>query len=130
MKTNELRQNRVVPKVWLITGCSTGFGRLAEAVLKGDLLATRKPEQLRALMSTHPDRKGCTSGCNVKTQAAVDTAIATFGRIDVVVNNAGHGLRHSKKSVMLIHQYFETNFFGALRRCELAGDASARQRTL
>ncbi|WP_242055935.1 hypothetical protein [Nostoc flagelliforme] len=47
-------KNRVAPKVWLITGCSTGFGRvLAEAVLKkGDfLLATaRKLEQLRALI--------------------------------------------------------------------------------
>ncbi len=47
-------KNCVAPKVWLITGCSTGFGRtLAEAVLKkGDyLLATaRKPEQLSALI--------------------------------------------------------------------------------
>lgn len=52
-------KNRVAPKVWLITGCSTGFGRaLAEAVLnKGDcLLATaRKPEQLRALIDHYPE---------------------------------------------------------------------------
>ena len=47
------------PKVWLITGSSTGFGRaLAQAVLKhGDrLIATaRKPEQLQELVNQYPD---------------------------------------------------------------------------
>jgi NADP-dependent 3-hydroxy acid dehydrogenase YdfG len=106
-------KNRVAPKVWLITGCSTGFGRaLAEAVLKkGDyLLATaREPEQLRALIDTIQKRKGCTSGCNVipRHTSSVDAAIATFGRIDVLVNNAGYGLiAHLKKSVMLIFTNF------------------------
>jgi NADP-dependent 3-hydroxy acid dehydrogenase YdfG len=51
-------KNRV-PKVWLITGCSNGFGRaIAEAVLKqGDyLVATaREPEQLRALIDQYPN---------------------------------------------------------------------------
>jgi NAD(P)-dependent dehydrogenase (short-subunit alcohol dehydrogenase family) len=117
-------KNRVVPKVWLITGCSTGFGRaLAEAVLKqGDsLLATaRKPEQLRALIDHYPEtakpvRLDVTSSQDI--QAAVDTAIATFGRIDVLVNNAGHGLIAALEEVSdaEIHQFFETNFFGALR---------------
>jgi NAD(P)-dependent dehydrogenase (short-subunit alcohol dehydrogenase family) len=98
-KTNELRQNRVAPKVWLITGCSTGFGRaLAEAVLKqGDyLLATaREPEQLRALIEHYPENaKAVRLDVTVSQdiQAAVDAAIATFGRIDVLVNNAGYGL--------------------------------------
>ena len=74
-------KNRVTPKVWLITGCSTGFGRaLAEAVLKkGDfLLATaRQPEQLRALIEHYPEtakavRLDVTSSQDI--QAAVDTA--------------------------------------------------------
>ncbi len=118
-----LNKNRVAPKVWLITGCSSGFGRtLAEAVLKqGDyLLATaRKLEQLHALIDSYPEtakavRLDVTSPQDV--QAAVDTAIATFGRIDVLVNNAGHGLIAALEEVSdaEIHQFFETNFFGAL----------------
>jgi NAD(P)-dependent dehydrogenase (short-subunit alcohol dehydrogenase family) len=117
-------KNRVAPKVWLITGCSTGFGRaLAEAVLKkGDsLVATaRQPEQLRALIEQYPKtakavRLDVTLLQDI--QAAVDTAIATFGRIDVLVNNAGHGLIAALEEVsdVDIHRFFETNFFGALR---------------
>jgi len=116
--------NRVAPKVWLITGCSTGFGRaLAEAVLKkGDyLLATaREPEQLHALIEHYPEsakavRLDVTLSQDI--QAAVDTAIATFGRIDVLVNNAGYGLFGALEEVSDadIRQQFETNFFGALR---------------
>ena len=117
-------KNRVAPKVWLITGCSTGFGRaLAEAVLKkGDyLLATaREPEQLRALIEHYPEtakpvRLDVTSPQDI--QAAVDAAIATFGQIDVLVNNAGHGFIAALEEVsdVDIYQFFETNFFGALR---------------
>jgi NAD(P)-dependent dehydrogenase (short-subunit alcohol dehydrogenase family) len=117
-------KNRVAPKVWLITGCSTGFGRaLAEAVLqKGDyLLATaRKPEQLQALIEDYPEtakavRLDVTASQDI--QAAIDTAIASFGRIDVLVNNAGHGLIAALEEIsdVEIHQFFETNFFGALR---------------
>jgi NAD(P)-dependent dehydrogenase (short-subunit alcohol dehydrogenase family) len=117
-------KNRVAPKVWLITGCSTGFGRaLAEAVLRqGDyLLATaRKPEELGALIKHYPEtakavRLDVTSPQDI--QAAVDAAITTFGRIDVLVNNAGHGLIAALEEVndAEMHQFFETNFFGALR---------------
>jgi NAD(P)-dependent dehydrogenase (short-subunit alcohol dehydrogenase family) len=116
-------KNRVAPKVWLITGCSTGFGRaLAEAVLKnGDyLLATaREPEQLRALLDQYPKtalaaRLDVTSSQEIQT--VVDTAIETFGRIDVLVNNAGYGLIGALEEVSDtdIRQEFETNFFGAV----------------
>lgn len=118
-----LDKNRIAPKVWLITGCSTGFGRtLAEAVLKkGDyLLATaREPEQLRTLIEPYPEtakavRLDVTLAQDI--QAAVDMAIATFGRIDVLVNNAGYGLIGALEEVsdIDIRQQFETNFFGAL----------------
>jgi NAD(P)-dependent dehydrogenase (short-subunit alcohol dehydrogenase family) len=115
--------NNRVAKVWLITGCSTGFGRaLAEAVLKkGDyLLATaRTPEQLRTLIEHYPKtakavRLDVTVSQDIQT--AIDTAIATFGRVDVLVNNAGHGFIAALEEVsdVEMHQFFETNFFGAL----------------
>ncbi|MBW4695561.1 MAG: SDR family NAD(P)-dependent oxidoreductase [Lyngbya sp. HA4199-MV5] len=96
---------RVNPKVWLITSCSTGFGRaLAEDVLqKGDsLLATaRKPEQLGVLTDHYSVAKAVrldvTSSQDI--QAAVDAAIATFGYIGVRVNNVGRGLIAALKEV-------------------------------
>ncbi|WP_017315895.1 oxidoreductase [Mastigocladopsis repens] len=111
------------PKVWLITGSSTGFGRaLAEAVLKhGDsLVATaRKPEQLNELVNQYPEtakavRLNVTNQTEV--QAAVDTAIQAFGRIDVLVNNAGYGLIGALEEVSdeQIRRNFETNLFGAI----------------
>ncbi|MBD2072109.1 SDR family NAD(P)-dependent oxidoreductase [Leptolyngbya sp. FACHB-671] len=126
----------VAPKVWLITGCSTGFGRaLAEAVLqKGDyLLATaRKPEQLGALIKLYPETaKAVRLDITVfqDIQAAVDSAIATFGRIDVLVNNAGHGLIAALEEVSdeETHQFFETNFFGALRLMQAVLPVMRRQ---
>lgn len=116
-------KNRLTSKVWLITGCSTGFGRaLAEAVLeKGDcLLATaRKPEQLHALIDQYPDTAKAVRldvTLSQERQTAVDAAIQTFGRIDVLVNNAGYGLIGALEEVSDsdIRQAFETNFFGAV----------------
>ncbi len=84
-------------KVWFITGSSRGLGRsLAEAVLAhGDLLVAtaRTPEQLGDLVSTYGEQiravaLDVTNPEQVRT--AVATAIDAFGRIDVVVNNAGY----------------------------------------
>ena len=84
-------------KVWFITGSSRGFGaELVRAVLAhGDrVVATaRQPEQLRALVDGHEDRAR-TFGLDVTEPdaaiAAVEFAVGEFGRIDVVVNNAGY----------------------------------------
>ena len=84
-------------KVWFITGSSRGFGaELVRAVLaNGDrVVATaRRPEQLRALVEGHEDRARV-FGLDVTDAdaavAAVEFAVAEFGRIDVVVNNAGY----------------------------------------
>ncbi len=107
-------------KVWLITGSSTGFGRaLAEAVLKhGDrLIATaRKPEQLQDLVKQYPETaKAVPLDVTNLTQvkAAVEAALAAFGRLDVLVNNAGYGLIGALEEVseQQIRRNFETNLF-------------------
>ncbi|HEX3789618.1 MAG TPA: oxidoreductase [Pseudonocardiaceae bacterium] len=84
-------------RTWLITGSSRGFGRkLAEAVLaSGDsLVATaRTPEQLADLVKAYPDQARAVA-LDVtdagQARAAVKTAVTEFGRLDVVVNNAGY----------------------------------------
>jgi NADP-dependent 3-hydroxy acid dehydrogenase YdfG len=110
-------------RIWLITGSSTGFGRsLTEAVLKqGDrVVATaRKPEQLEDLGQQYPEtmktvRLDVTRQREVRE--AVEIALSTFGRIDVLVNNAGYGTMGAIEEVSdedIKHQ-FDTNLFGAL----------------
>jgi NAD(P)-dependent dehydrogenase (short-subunit alcohol dehydrogenase family) len=85
-------------RVWLITGSSRGFGRrLAEAVLEhGDrLVATaRHPEQLSDLVARYGAQvRAVTLDVTDPEQAraAVAAAVEVFGRLDVVVNNAGYG---------------------------------------
>lgn len=85
-------------QVWLITGCSRGLGRkIAEAVLAAGhrLVATaRNPRDLDDLVSEHGDRvRSVALDVRDAEQArqAVQTAVREFGRLDVVVNNAGAG---------------------------------------
>lgn len=84
-------------KVFLVTGSSRGLGRhIAEKALTAghSLVATaRRPEQLADLVERHGDRVRAVA-LDVTdpeaARAAVDTAVAAFGRLDVVVNNAGY----------------------------------------
>lgn len=110
-------------KVWLITGSSRGLGRsLAEAVLeKGDrLIATaRRPEQLVELVDRyggqiHPFGLDVTDP--YAAQSAVRTAVEVFGRLDVVVNNAGYGDVASIEDVTLddFRAQIDTNFYGVI----------------
>lgn len=110
-------------KVWFITGTSSGFGRaLAEEVLaKGErVVATaRKPEVLRDLVEKYPDtaravRLDVTNTEDAKS--AVREAVKEFGRIDVLVNNAGYALVGAieETSDEQIRRQFETNVFGVI----------------
>ncbi len=85
-----------MPKVWLITGCSRGLGRaFAEAALMdGDQVAAtaRNVEDLSGLEQRHGELVSPLSlDVTNESQAemAVQATIKTFGRLDVLVNNAG-----------------------------------------
>ena len=111
-------------RVWFITGASTGFGReLAEQVLAdGDkVVATaRKPEQLAELGGQYPET-ALILPLDVMQQSAVDSAVKAaldrFGRVDVLVNNAGYGVNGAIEEVSEAEYMpmFETNVFGLLR---------------
>ncbi|MEU6494367.1 SDR family NAD(P)-dependent oxidoreductase [Streptomyces sp. NPDC046984] len=110
-------------KVWFITGTSRGFGReWAEAALeRGDKVAAtaRTIESLKALTDSYGDRVLALQ-LDVTDKAAVDAAVAHahehFGRLDVVVNNAGYGLFGTIEEVSEdeARAQIETNLFGAL----------------
>ena len=108
-------------KIWLITGSSRGLGRdLAKAVLaSGDrLVATaRKPEQLRDLVDQYGDQVRAVAldvTDPASARVAVAAAVSNFGRLDVVVNNAGYANISSIEDVAEedFRTQFETNFFG------------------
>jgi NAD(P)-dependent dehydrogenase (short-subunit alcohol dehydrogenase family) len=107
----------------MITGASRGLGRsLAEAVLaSGDqLLATaRRPEQLADLVSCYGARVH-TAALDVTdpdaARAAVDAAVAAFGGLDVVVNNAGYANSGPIEEMTEkdFREQFEADFFGVV----------------
>ena len=85
-------------KVWLVTGSASGLGRdIAEAVLaSGDLLmaTARDPRKLDDLVKKYGDQIRTTPldvADEKAAQTAVKVAVDAFGRLDVVVNNAGFG---------------------------------------
>ena len=86
-------------KTWIITGVSRGFGReLALSALRsGDAVvaAVRRPEAVADIASEHPDRFSTVTFDVRDTEAApgvVEHALERFGRVDVLVNNAGRGM--------------------------------------
>jgi NAD(P)-dependent dehydrogenase (short-subunit alcohol dehydrogenase family) len=108
-------------QVWFITGSSRGFGRaLVRAALEaGDLVAAtaRRPEQLADLVAEHGDRIRPIA-LDVTDAAAARSAIAEardrFGRLDVIVNNAGYANVSAIETTedRDFRAQFETNFWG------------------
>ncbi|MEU7936187.1 oxidoreductase [Microbispora bryophytorum] len=115
-------QNDTQGRVWLITGCSSGFGRelALAAVAAGDrVMATaRRPETLTELADQGEGRIS-TVALDVTEPASIDAAVratlALYGRIDVVVNNAGFTMIGAveETSMEQLRSLMEVNFFGA-----------------
>jgi NAD(P)-dependent dehydrogenase (short-subunit alcohol dehydrogenase family) len=110
-------------RVWLITGCSSGFGlALARAALARGLRVVATARQvavLQPLAEEYPATcRIAPLDVTVPSQIAevLQTAVEEFGRVDVVVNNAGYGVvgAFEELSPEQIERNFQTNFFGAL----------------
>ncbi|WP_139925766.1 oxidoreductase [Hymenobacter sp. DG01] len=111
-------------KTWFITGVSTGFGKeLAEYCLRqGDKVAAtfRKQEQADEF-TQKASGEGHGFVCDVvdeqQVKAAVQAAIAHFGQLDVIVNNAGYGSLGSIEEIdeAEVQRQFDVNVFGPLR---------------
>ena len=124
--------------VWFITGCSTGFGReLAQQILARGwrvVVSARDQARVADLAAAAEDRALALSldvTDSAQINAAVSAALARFGRIDVLVNNAGYGYQASieEGDEQEIRQQFDANVFGlfAMTRAVLPAMRSQRR---
>ena len=126
------------PRVWLITGTSSGLGRAIAiaAAEAGDLVVAtaRKPETLNDLVAAYPDQvQPARLDVTARDSLAplVREVEERYGRIDVLVNNAGHGyvaaVEETPESVL--REMFELHVFGstALIRAVLPGMRARRR---
>src|SRR5712672_4781634 len=123
-------------EVWLITGSARGLGRaIAEAVLAaGDkLIATaRNPQQLADLVERYGDNVRAVALDVTEERAAmaaVQLAVDVFGRLDVLVNNAGYGKLAAIEDTTMqdFRAQLETNLFGVVNLTKAAIPVMRRQ---
>ncbi|KAJ3544826.1 hypothetical protein NM688_g5697 [Phlebia brevispora] len=117
-------------RIWFITGTSTGIGRaLTESVLAaGEIVvaAVRKPAALEELQSRYPDPKLVVCQADVANADQINRAFETikerFGRLDVVVNNAGYSTCCEMEGIPddAARQQLEINFWGPVNICRQA----------
>ncbi|PTL72723.1 short-chain dehydrogenase/reductase [Rathayibacter caricis DSM 15933] len=126
---------------WLITGCSTGLGRaLAQAVLAhGDdvVVTARDVDSVRDIVEPYKETAlALALDVTDETQvtAAVRAAEERFGRVDVLVNNAGYGYRAAVEEgeEEAVQRLFDTQLFGSVRtiKAVLPGMRSRRSGTI
>ena len=114
----------ITSKVWFVTGANSGIGAgVARAALKAGhrVVATgRNMDKLRTALAGAAgdallmERLDVTDEAGVKK--SVDTAVGRFGRIDVLVNNAGYSLlgNFEEMSIEQMERQFTTNFWGVV----------------
>jgi len=127
-------QTSIPRPVVFITGASAGIGAatvLVFAAVGYDVvLAARRRDRLekiaQAAKALHPAARLLPVECDVDSDAAVKAAFETvgnqFGRIDVLVNNAGYGVYGSveRTPIEVFRANMETNFFGVIRCTQAA----------
>lgn len=125
-------------RVWLLTGASRGLGRaIAETVLEaGDrlLAGARDPRTLDDLADRYPDTlRSVALDVNDPSagEAAVQAALDAWGRLDVLVNNAGYGhlMPFEQMPAEDFRAQVETNFFGVVNLTRAAVPVMRRQRS-
>jgi len=107
---------------WFVTGASRGFGALIveKALAKGDqvVASARNPQAIIDRFGEQPNLLAVALDVTQEEQAhnAAREAVARFGRIDVLVNNAGYGLLGAveEASAAEIEALYRTNVFGLL----------------
>jgi len=122
-------------KVWFITGASRGFGVLTaqQALARGDFVVAtaRDPRTVTAALGDHPNLLALRLDVKLEAQAvtAVQQALARFGRIDVLVNNAGYGLLGAVEEANAeeVRALYDTNVFGLLNVTRAALPAMRKQ---
>lgn len=112
------------PLVWFITGTSQGFGRelVRVALQRGDsvIATSRNPQTVKSAFPDEGNRLLAVSldlRDEKQIASTIEESFARFGHIDVLVNNAGHGLTGAveEASDAEISKVFEINVFGLLR---------------
>jgi len=125
-------------KIWLVTGSSRGLGRhiVTTALAAGDsVVATcRDPHQLADLVARHGERIRVTAldvTDAAAARAAVQLAVDTYGRLDVLVNNAGYGHIAAFEQVddAAFRAQIDTNFYGVVNVTRAALPVMRRQRS-
>jgi NAD(P)-dependent dehydrogenase (short-subunit alcohol dehydrogenase family) len=125
-------------KIWFITGSSRGLGRsLTEAVLAtGNKVAAtaRNPETLDDLVRKYPDQiLPIALDVTDKKQiiSAVESAVKHFGRIDVLVNNAGFGITGAAEAFTdeQVRSQLETNLYAPIQLTQVVLPYMRKQRS-
>ncbi len=125
-------------QTWFITGASSGFGLAfaRHALARGyNVVATaRTVAKLADLEALAPERvlvQALDVTRDGEAEAAVAAAVARFGRIDVLINNAGYGIVGALEEtpVAELRAQMETNFFGAVRVTRAALPQMREQRS-
>jgi NAD(P)-dependent dehydrogenase (short-subunit alcohol dehydrogenase family) len=130
-------------KIALITGCSNGFGLLTSvefAKAGYRVVATMRELSRRTKLDQAVVAAGVADKIDVRAldvthfpeiSAFVDTVVADYGRIDVLVNNAGFAMAGFAEDIKLeeLRTQFETNFFGAVAMTKAVLPTMRKQRS-